>query len=140
MGKINADFLLQIKSTLTIQMSQVPMNLTYAQALQAFRNAVNLKFPPQFTAATRTTSQVQQGYTNNGGRGRGRFGRGQQGCGRQGRGGRGRGRGDQRRQMIGSTWITLRNRQQVEYHPFIRYPRHIFQQLKQEDFQQLMRD
>ena len=42
--------------------------------------------------------------------------------------------------MIGSTWITLRNEQRVEYHPSIRYPRHIFQQLRQEDFQRLMRD
>ena len=33
MGKVNADFLSQIRSTLTIQMSQVPMVLTYNPTL-----------------------------------------------------------------------------------------------------------
>ena len=64
------------------------MNMTYIEALAAYRQEVNLKFPPLMSGGkvTRRTQQIQGGY-----RGRGC------GCrGRGARGGRGRGRNTSR--------------------------------------------
>jgi hypothetical protein len=49
--KIKADFLTPTKAQLEIELSRVPMNMTYDQALSLFRNMVNQKHPPQMGAA-----------------------------------------------------------------------------------------
>ena len=86
--KVTADFLSLTKSSIKIQMTAIPMNMTYIQALAAYRQEVNLKFPPSMSGGkvTRRTQQIQGGYR---GRGRGYRGRGA-------RGGRGRGRNTSR--------------------------------------------
>ena len=81
--KVNADFLATSKAAIMTQMTAIPMNMTYIQALATFRQEVNRKFPPSISSR-RPTRRVQQSER---GRGRGR--------GIRGRGGRfpGRGRG-----------------------------------------------
>jgi hypothetical protein len=44
--KIKADFLTPTKAQMEIELSQVPMTMTYEQALSLFRNMVNQKHPP----------------------------------------------------------------------------------------------
>jgi hypothetical protein len=85
--KVTADFLMPTKAGIGINLARIPMTLTYEQALAAFRNEVNHKFPPQMSStiqARRNINEVGRGR----GRGRGGcFGQGQQGG--RGRGGRG---------------------------------------------------
>jgi hypothetical protein len=49
--KIKADFLTPTKAQLEIELSRVPMTMTYEQSLALFRNMVNQKHPPQVGAA-----------------------------------------------------------------------------------------
>ena len=79
--KVNADFLATSKAAIMTQMTAIPMNMTYIQALATFRQEVNRKFPPSISSR-RPTRRVQQ---SDRGRGRGRNTRG--------RGGRYNGRG-----------------------------------------------
>ena len=136
LSKVAADFLSQIKSNLTIRMSQHPMTLTYMEALAAFRTAVNLKFLPTMSIGTRTTRRVREIGARGRGRGRfhGRHARG--GRGGFGRGGRGRGRGP-RKSLVGSKFITLKNGQRLEFHPAIYYTKEQISQFKQDDFHAL---
>lgn len=72
--KVTADFLSTTKAAIETQMTAIPMNMTYFQALATYRQAVNLKFPPLMSSAkvTRRQQQVERGR----GRGRGTRGRG----------------------------------------------------------------
>lgn len=87
-GKINVDFLATMKASINVELTRMPVTMTYQQALTAFRNEVNRKFPPDTTPTRNTRRRLQEvrgrgtgrGQGNNNGRGRGR-----------GRGGRGRG-------------------------------------------------
>ena len=90
--KVRADFLATMKTHIEMQMSMVPMNMTYAGALTNYRNVVNQRFP-QGSIAKKTNRRVQAtGTRGRGGRGRGRGSQGRTGgCG--GRGGRGGTRG-----------------------------------------------
>ena len=47
--KINADFLQSARAGINIELSKVPMTMTYTHALATFRNEVNRKFPPDMT-------------------------------------------------------------------------------------------
>jgi hypothetical protein len=91
MDKIKADFLTPTKAQLEIELSRIPMTITYEQSLALFRNMVNQKHPPQMELVqNRARRQVNEVLTG----GRGSRGRAAgYGCG--GRGGRqgGRGRG-----------------------------------------------
>ena len=44
--KVNADFLQVSKSTIEIELTRIPLMMTYNQALSIFRNVVNSKYPP----------------------------------------------------------------------------------------------
>ena len=47
LDKIMADFLTPTKAQLEIEVSRVPMTITYDQSLALFRNMVNQKHPPK---------------------------------------------------------------------------------------------
>ena len=100
--KINAEFLQATKSSINIELVRIPVNLSYDDALAAFRNQVNQKYPPELsTSNNRRPRRVNEVGSMGGGRGgrfqgrcRGHYG----GRGGRGRGGRfygGRGRGGQ---------------------------------------------
>jgi hypothetical protein len=129
--KIKADFLTPTKAQLEIELSRVPMTVTYNQSLALFRNMVNQKHPPQVGAANhRTRCQVNEISTGGrGSRGRGGGGRG----GRGGRYGRGGNRGNPRQTRTDSRMITLTDGTQVEYHSSFNFPRHVYLKMKQED-------
>jgi hypothetical protein len=111
-----ADFLMPTKAGIGIDLARIPMTLTYKQALAAFRNEVNRKFPFQMSS----TIQEARRNINKVGRGRGRggrFGRGQQGGrGRGGRGGRGNNRNRPQKTRNDSMYIILQDGQEIEYH------------------------
>jgi hypothetical protein len=70
--KVTADFLVPVKAGIGIELARIPMTMTYEQALAAFRNEVNRKFPPQMSSTTKTRRHINE---VGGGRGRGaRFG------------------------------------------------------------------
>lgn len=134
--KIKADFLTPTKARLEIELSRVPTNITYEQALSLFRNMVNQKHPPQMGAVqNRTRRQINQATTG------GRHSRGRGGLGRGGRGARGNrvgGRGNCTR--TDSRMITLTDGSQIKYHASFNFPRHIYLKMKQEDRETLKRE
>ena len=69
--KVNADFLAAAKAGINMALTAVPMTMTYARALQTFRNEVIRKFPPQMTNVTRTRRNINEVIRSDG-RGRGR--------------------------------------------------------------------
>jgi hypothetical protein len=70
--KVTADFIVPVKAGIGIELARIPMTMTYEQALAAFRNEVNRKFPPQMSSTTKTRRHINE---VGGGRGRGaRFG------------------------------------------------------------------
>ena len=131
--KIKADFLTPTKAQLEIELSRIPMTITYEQSLALFRNMVNQKHPPQMgTVQNRARRHVNEVSTGGrGSRGRGGFGRG-------GKGGRGRGGGQQTR--TDSRMITLTDGSQIEYHASFNFPRHTYLKMKQEDRDTLKRE
>ena len=99
--KVTCDWLGQIKSSITVRLSDHTMTCTFAQTLQAFKTEVNIKYP----SGEIQTRRVQELAKGRGGRRRGRFGRG--------RGGRGYGGGSYSRpgsiySRPGSKVITLK--------------------------------
>jgi Reverse transcriptase (RNA-dependent DNA polymerase) len=137
--KIKADFLTPTKAQLEIELSRLPMTITYDQSLALFRNMVNQKHPPQVGAVNhRTRRQVNEVTSGRGGSSRGRGG-----SGRGGRGGRhgGRGnRGNARQTRFDSRMITLTDGTQIEYHASFNFPRHVYLKMKQEDRDTLKRE
>ena len=134
--KIKADFLTPTKAQLEIELSRVPMTITYEQSLALFRNMVNQKHPPQMgTVQNRARRQINEVSTG------GRGSRGRAGYGRGGRGGRqgGRGRGS-RQNRTDSRMITLTDGTQIEYHASFNFPRHTYLKMKQEDRDTLKRE
>jgi hypothetical protein len=136
--KINADFLQSIRTSISIELTRIPVTMTYNQALTTFRNEVNRKFPPQSTAhagtRTRRINQVNQ-------RGGGRHGQRNHGGRYQGRGGRGHGRGHgrdnpstgsysgNRRNRNDARSITGHSGRTIEVHPSYKFPQHIWDDL-----------
>jgi hypothetical protein len=130
--KIKADWLMTTKKAIEVGTANEVKSYTYEHALSAFRNEVNAKFPPGTTQAkSRRTMQELTGRGSGGGRG---FQRGGRGSGR----GRGRGRSSYRSRSD-SKMITLKTGKQIEYHPSFNFPRHIFEQFKDEDIETLKR-
>ncbi|KAI2505807.1 Reverse transcriptase (RNA-dependent DNA polymerase) [Fragilaria crotonensis] len=137
--KIKADFLTPTKAQLEIELSRVPMTMTYEQALSLFRNMVNQKHPPQMGAAqNRVRRNINE--TNSGRGARGQSVRG--GHGRGGRGGRSSrsGRGNVQKTRSDSRIITLTDGSQIEYHASFSFPRHVYMKFKQEDKDTLRRE
>ena len=68
--KFTAYFLSNTKVSIKTQMTAIPMNMTYIQALATFRQEVNIKCPPSMTGGnvTRRSQQIQGAHH---GRGRG---------------------------------------------------------------------
>lgn len=140
--RIKADFLAETKATLMVQLTQVPMHLTFLQALAALRAAVQAVHPEAFStdAHSRTLARRQinavargRGGGHNGGRSGGRGGG--RGHGGGGRGfGRGGGRGsyynnnDPKRSRSDSEIVTLKNGKRIEYHPSFRFPLEVLKQ------------
>ena len=58
--KVNADFLQMTKSTVMLELSRVPINMTYNQALSIFCNVVNSKFPPELSQTTNRSRRVNE--------------------------------------------------------------------------------
>ena len=149
-SKIQADFLEQTKAALNIEMSKLPMTLTYEDALSAFRNAVNMKHPPSLSSTNnnrvRRINEVTQGRGNPGGgrmgRGRGRFsGRGGRSHGRgRGRGGQGTNYNNTKPYFINGhsksndTWMaTTKEGKCIECHPKASYPGEIWYMIPKQD-------
>ena len=137
MSKIRADFLQTAKAALNIELSRVPMNLTYEDALATFRNAVNLKHPPRGDVINQRVRRVNEVSGGHGRGGQGRFGRGNKGYHRggaraYGRGqfnSRGSGRGGQgprKKTRPDSWWAVCDSGRVVECHPRFSYPNHIW--------------
>ena len=98
--KVNADFLQAAKSSMNIELARTPFNLSYGNALAAFRNKLNQKYPPKLsTSKNRRPIRLNKVDYMGGGRecrfqfrGRGYYGgRGRVGRGRILYGGRRRG-------------------------------------------------
>jgi hypothetical protein len=58
--KVTADFLQHTKSSINIELTRVPMTMTYNRALAAFRNEVNRKFPPGTNMNSQRARRVSQ--------------------------------------------------------------------------------
>ena len=137
LDKIKADFLTPTKAQLEIELSRMPLTITYDQSLALFRNMVNQKHPPQVGAATnRTRRNLNEVTSGRGSRGRGGGGRG----GRGGRHGSGGSRTTGRRTRTDSRMITLTDGTQVQYHASFNFPRHVYLKMKQEDRDTLKRE
>ena len=65
MEKVKADFLQNTKAALTIELSRVPVTLTFDQAIVTFRNAVNQKYPPSMGTNTRARRTIREVGRNN---------------------------------------------------------------------------
>ena len=135
--KVKADFLVHVKSGINIELTKVPLTMTYERALATFRNEVNLKHPPQMSASTSTSRERRYVREMNTGRGRGRG----DGRGRSGRSHGGRGRGNWvTKTRTDSSIITLTDGQKIEYHPSFMFPNYIFNKMKQQDKDRLIRE
>jgi hypothetical protein len=134
--KVTADFLVPVKAGIGIELARIPMMMTYEQALAAFRNEVNRKFFPQMSSTTKARRIINKVGI---GRGRGgRFGRANHGgCGRGGRGGRGN-RGRPAKKRSDSSYITLSDGQEVEYHASFHFPPAIFNKMKDADRERML--
>ena len=134
-NKIKADFLVHTKAGINIELTKIPMSMTYEQALATFRNEVNRKNPPRMaqtsTSRERRSIRETNSYDSRG-RGRGRGG---------GRGHPGRGRGNWvHKTRSDSSIITLVDGQKIEYHPSFSFSSHVFHKMKQADKDRLKRE
>lgn len=151
--KVTADFLRQAKAALNVELSKVPMTLTYEEAMATFRNAVNQKHPPNVGSANVRTRRINEvgrftrhnggGRNNNtyGGRGR-HYANNNRGGGRRHRFGRGRNGGkgggrnhNNRRKTRPDSWWAIgeSSGRVIECHPKISYPNDIWYEIPRED-------
>lgn len=118
LGKIKADFLAATTASLNVELTKVPMTMTYERALQSFRDVVNQKHPPQMSATTRTKRTVNEVNKE----------------------GKGKGKKKPKKTRTDSIFITLTDGQTIEYHPSFRFPPKVFAKFKQEDKERLRRE
>ena len=131
--KINADFLQQAKSSIQVDMTRIPMTMTYEIALANFRNSVNSKFSVAGNTPHKTRRAIQQV------RGRGRPVRGKRYEQRAPRG-RGANRGAFTQKRTDKSFITLTDGTVIEYHPSFKFADDVFKKFKPEDKQKLYDD
>ena len=135
--KVRAQFLDQTKATIQIKLVEVPLNFTYEQAIQLFRNTVNQRYPQREagTNPRRQMNELGSRFNRNNRRHGGRFQRHHgRGFGRNnGRGGRHNNDRNQYKTRPDSTYITLMNGRKVEFHPDITYTNEDFRQMKRND-------
>ena len=122
-SKINADFLQHTKASISIALTETPITMTFAQALAAFRNAVNSKHTPEMSNNNRTRriNEMSRG---------GRYGRGRNN--RGGRGGRGRLNhfsNQNKRKPDNVRYVTGVNGQTIEVHPSFKFNRDVWNNL-----------
>ena len=129
--KIGADFLANTKAGIGIELAKPIVTMTYEQALTSFRNEVNTKHPPGLSHKYKSKRNINEIESGNRPRGRGRGRSGGRG-GRGGRGDRG-GYGRPKRTRDDSSYITLTDGREIEYHPSFRFPAEIFNKMKNED-------
>jgi hypothetical protein len=141
LNKVQADFLVHVKVSIGIELARQPLTLTYEEALATFRNKVNRKFPPQMWTTPRTRRSINEMSIQGRGRG-GRFSRSRGNLhGGRGHGGRGRGgRGRPTRSWTDSSYITLADGQEMEYHPSFHFPPNIFNKMKPQDRERMTRE
>ena len=124
LNKVKADFLVHVKAGINIELTRIPMTMSYERALAAFRNEVNRKNPLQMSSAstTRDRRKIREINTDHSS-------------------GRGRGRGNWvHKTRSDSSIITLVDGQRVEYHPSFNFPPHVFQKMKRADEDRLVRE
>ena len=134
--KIDADFLAQAKASVNLELSKVPIVLTYEEALATFRNQVSQKFPPNITpqpGRRRTINQV--GTRGGGGRGGRGVRNGGRGGGRRGRSGRG-----QKRSHPDARMVRCTNGTEVEVHASYKLRNDIWNLLPQAERDRLIRE
>jgi hypothetical protein len=57
---VNANFISHVKDGNNIELTCIPIKITYEQALAVFRNEVNPKFPQQPTTANKTSPYINE--------------------------------------------------------------------------------
>ena len=68
--KILTDLLQATKASIKLELDKKPLTITYENALAAFRNQVNHKFPPELSSSNnRRTRRINEAGTRGGGRG-----------------------------------------------------------------------
>ncbi len=117
-SKINADFLQHTKASISIALTETPITMTFAQALAAFRNAVNSKHAPEMSSSNRARriNEVSRGGRGHAGRG-GRYNRNNRG----GRGRFNRSSNYNKRQKDDVRYVTGVNGQTIEVHPSFKF-------------------
>ena len=127
---INADFLQNARAGINIELSKIPMTMTYAHALVTFRNEVNRKFPPDMTNNNNRSRRIDKigSYQKNSFQCRGR--------------GRGRGRGSEhrngkRKSAVGAQIIKGFDGNYIEVHPSYNFPPNIWHNISDNDKHQL---
>ena len=58
--KINADFLQSVKAAMSIEITRIPLQMTYEQALMTFCNEVNRKHPPGMSSNNSRPRRVNE--------------------------------------------------------------------------------
>ena len=135
--KIGADFLQAMKASINIELTTIPMAMSYDQVLSAFRNEVNRKHAPELNQNMRQRQVAQTGsyqgqYNSRGGGRSGRFlndNRGGRGRGRsQGRGGKG-GQWTPNRGHRDARFITGYDGRTIKVHPSYKFSPQIWENL-----------
>ena len=124
---VKADFLQQAKTNINARLAEIPMTMTFATAMQIYRNTVQQTYPAGSNKAHGRRT-VQEMRSSNGGRGHGRSGKG--------RGGRGRQKGKQRYHKDQEN-ITLNDGRRIKYHPSFLFTRDELDNMTEEQFQRL---
>ena len=131
--KVTADFLQSARSTIQLELAKDPITITYQEALTSFRNQVNLKFPPEMSAANNRSRIRRVQEFNSRHRGRGHSGRGgrynsYRGNSRGGRFGRGGGRvgnrshqSNNRRNRNDARMVRCQDGTEIEVHPSYKF-------------------
>ena len=140
--KVQADFLQIVRNGIELEMTKMPMIMTYNIALSNYRNAVNQKFPPG-SDIKKTRRNIHETNTREGGRG-GRGGGGKRGRGRgcggngyQGRG-RGRGRGGNKTRRTDAWFVQCTDGTKLEVHPSYNFTDEMWGKLPDEVKRDLM--
>ena len=128
--KINADFLQSVKAAMSIEITRVPLLMTYEQALMTFRNEVNRKHPPSMSNNNSRSRRVNEvnNRSNRSGSGRGRGNNNNRNNNNNNRGGRGRGRS---RGHPDARFITGTNGRRLEIHASYNFPPEVWNAIPQ---------
>lgn len=118
-------FLAPHRAAISSRLIEIPVTLTFKQAMQYYRNAVRTHYPAGSNSRN-YTSVDRRGISEVNQRGRGN-GRGGNGGGGRGRGGRNQGRQDRRHNANNNRYhrdmeqVTLTNGKKINYHPAFRF-------------------